>query len=428
MASTLALRLLALRERAAELAEILQRWPWRDTLSTLAQRFREDRLGLTASSLTFTTTIALVPLMTVTLALFNAFPVFGPFRRALENQFLQGLVPEGIAGPVLENLTRFALKANRLGTLGLVILVMTALALMLTIDRTLNGIWRVRQPRPIAQRVLVYWAAATLGPLLVGISLSMTSYLISAGQGWVSGRPGGGVGILLSGLEFLMVGGFAAALFHYVPNTTVRWAHALAGGAFVAVGLEVAKGLLGWYVGQVPGYSRVYGAFAALPLFLIWLYMVWLIVLFGAVIAAYAPSLQMRVRRLPEGPGSAFELALVLLRLLHAARASSSAQGLGAAELARRLRVDPLQLEPTLGLLVALDWIARLDEAEPPRYVLLVDPARTPGEPLIAQTLLAPGEASAAFRQAAGFERMSLAELIGRSPVPQDTASGNSGR
>lgn len=427
MASTLALRLLALRERAAELAEILQRWPWRDTLSTLAQRFREDRLGLTASSLTFTTTIALVPLMTVTLALFNAFPVFGPFRRALESQFLQGLVPEGIAEPVLKNLTSFALKANRLGTLGLVILVATALSLMLTIDRTLNGIWRVRQPRPIAQRVLVYWAAATLGPLLVGISLSFTSFVIAAGQDWVSGRPGGGVGFLLSGLEFLMVGGFAAALFHYVPNTSVRWAHAVAGGAFVAVGLELAKGLLGWYVGQVPGYTRVYGAFAALPIFLIWLYMVWLIVLFGAVIAAYAPSLQMRVRRLPEGPGSAFELALVVLRMLDAARGPATSQGLGAAELARRLRLDPLQLEPTLGQLVALDWIARLDEAEPPRYVLLVDPERTPAAALIAQTLLGPGETSAAFRRAAGLDRLHLADLIGRRPVPQEDPAGNPG-
>ncbi len=427
MASPLALRLLALRERAAGLAEILQRWPWRDTLATLAQRFREDRLGLTASSLTFTTTIALVPLMTVTLALFNAFPVFGPFRRALENQFLQGLVPEGIAGPVLENLTKFALKANRLGTLGLVILVMTALSLMLTIDRTLNALWRVRQPRPIAQRVLVYWAAATLGPLLVGISLSLTSYLIAAGQDWVSVRPAGGVGVLLAGLEFLMVGGFAAALFHYVPNTSVRWAHALAGGAFVAVGLEVAKGLLGWYVGQVPGYTRVYGAFAALPIFLIWLYMVWLIVLFGAVIAAYAPSLQMRVRRLPEGPGSAFELALMVLRLLDAARGPAASHGLDAATLARRLRLDPLQLEPTLGLLVTLDWIARLDEAEPPRYVLLVDPARTPAAPLIAQTLLGRGEASAAFRRAAGLDRLSLAELIGTGALPQEDPAGNPG-
>lgn len=415
MTSTLAARLALWRGRLAQAAETLQRWPWRDTLATLAQRFREDRLGLTASSLTFTTTIALVPLMTVTLALFNAFPVFGSFRRTLESQFIAGLFPEGIAEPVLKNLTSFALKANRLGALGLVILVITALSLMLTIDRTLNALWRVRQPRPIAQRVLVYWAAATLGPLLLAISLSLTSYALSASRGWVEALPGG-LGLLLATLEMLLVAGFAAALFHYVPNTTVRWAHACAGGAFVALGLEAAKAALGWYVAQVPGYTRVYGAFATLPIFLIWLYLVWLIVLFGAVIAAYAPSLQMRVRRLPEGPGSSYELAILVLRQLAAARAGGTGpagpHGRSAAELAAGQRIDPLQLEPVLGLLVALDWIARLDEAEPPRYVLLAEPAQTPAAPLMAQTLLGSGEPSDALWQAAGLDRLSLAQLL----------------
>ena len=135
--------------------EALRRWPWLDTLRVLRQRFREDRLGLTAGSLTFTTLIALVPLVTVMLAVFTAFPMFSSFQVALEKYFLQNLVPDGIAKPVLRELTRFATKANQLGAAGLVILGATALALMLTIDRTLNAIWRVRRARPFAQRILV---------------------------------------------------------------------------------------------------------------------------------------------------------------------------------------------------------------------------------------------------------------------------------
>ena len=126
-------------DQLATLLQTLRTWPWFDTARTLRQRFREDRLGITASSLTFTTLIALVPLVTVMLALFSAFPMFAKFQGALQQYFLQSLVPDGIAKPVLGALTQFAAKANRLGSAGLVVLLVTALALMLTIDRTLNA-------------------------------------------------------------------------------------------------------------------------------------------------------------------------------------------------------------------------------------------------------------------------------------------------
>ncbi len=158
-----------------EALQTLRRWPWFETLRTLRQRFREDHLSLAASSLTFTTLIALVPLVTLMLAVFTAFPIFSSFQGALEKYFLQALVPDTIARPVLRALTQFAANASRLGGAGLLLFVTTAIALMLTIDRTLNAIWRVRQPRPLAQRVLLYWAALTLGPLVLGVSLSATS-------------------------------------------------------------------------------------------------------------------------------------------------------------------------------------------------------------------------------------------------------------
>lgn len=397
------------RLRAARLLQALQDWPWLETLRTLRLRFREDRLGLTAGSLTFTTLISLVPLVTVALALFSAFPMFASFQDALQKYFLQSLVPDGIAKPVLNALTQFAGKANRLGTAGLVLLVLTAIALMLTIDRTLNAIWRVRTPRPIAQRVLVYWAAITLGPLVLGVSLSATSYALSASRGLVGALPGG-VSLLLGAIEFVLLVGGVAGLFRYVPNTQVRWRHALAGGLFVAVGFDVAQRLLGWYLRSVPTYAVVYGAFATVPIFLVWLYLGWVIVLLGAVIAAYAPSLQMRVVRWPDTPGARLRLAVAVLKELGAAR-EQDARGRSLMEIAESLRTDPLQVEPILDLLVALDWAGRLDEAGDARHVLLCDPATTKAEPLLMQLMLDPGTALQPFWRRAGFDTLTLQEL-----------------
>ena len=398
------------RSRVAELSQTLQTWPWLDTARTLRERFREDRLGLTASSLTFTTLIALVPLVTVMLAVFSAFPMFSRFQGALEKYFLQSLVPDGIAKPVLAALTQFATKATGLGSLGLVVLVLTALALMLTIDRALNAIWRVRRPRSIAQRVLVYWAALTLGPLLLGISLSLTATVLTASRGVIGVLPGG-LSLLLNTIEFALLAGGMAGLYHYVPNTDVRWRHAIAGGVFVAIGVELAKRGLAWYVSAMPAYSTVYGAFATVPIFLLWLYVGWVIVLWGAVIAAYAPSLSMHITRRPATPGYRFTLALAVIREL--ARVKQGPQrGLTLAELAAAIATDPLQVEPSIEALQALDWVARLDEGTGQRLVLLVDPANTPARLLIDDMLLQPSAAARGFRERAGIERLMLGELI----------------
>jgi membrane protein len=401
---------LRLRERLRLSLRSLRRWPWIDTLRTLRQRFRDDRLGLTASSLTFTTTMALVPLMTVTFAIFTAFPMFGSFRKALEAYLVQNLVPEMIAKPVLATLTQFALKANRLGTVGLVVLVFTAVALMLTIDRTLNAIWRVRRPRPLAQRVLIYWAVATLGPLLLGVSLSLASYALSASKGLVNAMPGG-VALALDAAEFLMMVSGFAALFHFVPNTQVRWAHAFAGGLFVAAGFDLTRRALAWYLGAIPSFSTIYGTFATVPILLLWIYLGWVIVLLGAVITAYAPSLQMQVVRRPPAAGERFELALLLLRALHGARAAGL-RGLTVTDLAASLSVDPLHLEPQLDILQNLDWIGRLEENGGQRLVLLVDPDSTAAAPLLDALLIVRRADTESLWRHAGLQQLVLAQLI----------------
>jgi membrane protein len=389
---------------------VLRQWPWRETLLTLRQRFREDRLGVTAGSLTFTTTIALVPIITVTFAVFTAFPMFASFRRALETYLLQNLVPDLIAKPVLQQLSLFAAKASRVGTVGVVFLAITAIALLLTIDRALNAIWRVRQPRPIAQRVLVYWAAATLGPLMLGVSLTLTSYALSSSKGFVDAMPGG-VALLFDIGEFALMVAGVAALFRFVPNTQVRWAHALSGGLFVAVGFDLAKRVLAWYFSLAPLYTTIYGAFATVPILLIWIYSGWVIVLLGAVVAAYAPSLQMRVVRLANQPGFRFTLALTLLRALEAARRDER-RGLTVAELAEQLRIDPLQIDPVLEALQQLDWVGRLEESGEPRQVLLIEAADTPLEPLVTRLLLARQPGNASLFAATGLSATTLAAAL----------------
>ncbi len=400
----------AFRQHVSPLLQTFQTWPWRDTLTTLRLRFREDRLGLTAGSLTFTTVISLVPLVTVMLWIFSASPLFSTFEDALQRYFLQTLVPPNIAKPVLTALTQFAGKAARLGTVGLIFLALAALALMLTIDRTLNAIWRVATPRPIAQRVLVYWAAGTLGPLVLGASLSLTSYAISASQGLVSVMPRG-VKLLLGTMEFSLLAATLAGLFHYVPNAHVRWPHAITGGLCAAAGFEIAKKLLGWYLTLVPTYSVMYGAFATVPILLIWIYLGWVIVLLGAVIAAYAPSLQSRVKRWPDGPGSSFQLALAVLTELARAHALN-VRGLSASELSDTLRIDPLQTEPILGALVAFDWVGRLNELNDPRFVLLCDLSRTRARPLLTQFLIDPATSSRGMWRRAGFDTVTVQELL----------------
>lgn len=393
----------------------LQNWPWRLTVHSLRERFREGRLGLTAGSLTFTTLISLVPLLTVMLALFTAFPMFASFQVALEKYFLKSLIPDTIARPVLGALTQFASKASRLGTVGLVALGLSALALMLTIDRTLNQIWRVKRPRPIAQRVLVYWAAVTLGPILLGGSLALTSYAITTGHELVSTLPVS-LSLLFSTAQFLFLSFGVASLFHYVPNTDVRWRHALLGGVFVTVGFSLAKAGLAWYVKQVPTFSTLYGAFATVPIFLVWLYLGWVIVLLGALLAANAPSLSSGMLRRPETPGLSLELSLGVLRELRDSQARGEG-GLTSLMLARRLRVDPLQLEPVLDQLLDLDWLGRLEEEGAQRLVLLCLPQETPAQALLKATLAERTPGLAPLWARSGWECVSLAELLDAQPA-----------
>ncbi len=391
----------------------LSHFPWRDTAITLRKRFRDDHMGLTASSLTFTTSIALVPFFTVALAIFTAFPMFAKLQGSLQVWLVESLIPDNISRQVLGYLTQFSRQASKLGVAGLAVLVVTAVAMIFTIDRTFNGIWRVRNPRPFAQRVLIYWAAVTLGPAFLGASLAATSYVLPFARNGMAG-PSDVLQLLLDSLEFVALAGGMAALYHYMPNTYVKWAHAWSGGVFVAVGIAVAKKILAFYLSMVPTYSVVYGAFATLPILLVWIYVAWIIVLMGAVIAAYLPSLLAGVARRASAHGWRFQLALELLQQLDATRASMP-RGQLASALAQHLRVDLLELEQSLKALIRLHWIGQLADAEgdnEARYVLLVDPDRTLLEPLVDELLLDKTDATGKLWARAGWAETRLREVL----------------
>ena len=394
----------------------LSHFPWHDTLLMLRNRFREDHMGLTASSLTFTTSIALVPFFTVALAVFTAFPMFSKMQGALEGWLIDSLIPDNIARQVLGYLTQFSKQANKLGVAGLGILLVTAIALILTIDRTLNGIWRVKKPRPFTQRVLIYWSAITLGPILLGASLALTASVVVATSGLVGTLPFS-LRFLLGTFQLLLISAGLAALYRYVPNTYVKWTHAWVGGIFAAAGIELAKKALGLYLSNVPTYSMIYGAFATLPILLVWIYVAWVIVLMGAVIAAYLPSLLAGVAKRGGGHGWQFQLAVEVLQRLNSVRATNN-RGCSASSLALALQVDVLQLVPVLEKLTEFDWIGQLmpnadtGVDEESNYILLADPDQTLLEPLMQQLLLDKTDSTLPLWRQARWSDLKLGQIL----------------
>ncbi|MCL6556428.1 MAG: YihY family inner membrane protein [Burkholderiales bacterium] len=258
-------------------------------LRFVLRRFLRDRCPQTAAALAYTTLLALVPLITVALAVLAAFPVFGELMTALKVFLLTHMVPE-IAGRIITvYMVQFSEKASRLTLVGLFLLVLTALLLMHAIEEAFNTIWRVAKPRPLVQRFLSYWAVLTTGPLLLGASLSVTSYLASLSLGYASQIPWLGVHLLRPLPALLMALAFAL-LYTLVPNRTVAFRHAVVGGLAAGIGFQVMQSAFTWYVTHFPTFRLVYGAFAALPIFLVWLYASWLVVLLGATLTAALPA------------------------------------------------------------------------------------------------------------------------------------------
>jgi membrane protein len=254
-------------------------------LSTIAARFKQDRCADMASTLTFTTLLSLVPLITIMLTVFSAFPQFADFAANAKNIILANMLPETGGKIISRYMQQFAENAARLTAVGSVFLAITSMLMIYNIDHAFNTIWRVSRQRTLVQRVLVYWAVLTLAPLLLGGSLSMTSWLISMSVG-NPGELSMIVVVMLKLIPLILATLAFAFLFRVVPNRFVPMRHAFIGGAVSALAFEAMSRAFALYIAHFPTYKLVYGAFASIPIFLLWIYLSWLTVLLGAVLTA----------------------------------------------------------------------------------------------------------------------------------------------
>ena len=267
---------------------------WRDFAQlclAVVRRFHEDRSSQAAGSLTYATLLALVPLLTVALSVSTAFPVFDKLLGALQDFVIDNFLPDAPGLDMFaEQLNDFTEHAARLRAIGLAVLGVSALMMMHTIDDSLNRIFRVARARHLAARIAMYIAVLALGPVLIGASVSMTSFLVGASLGalnldWLTEAA-------LRFLPFVLTCAAFTLLYILVPNRKVAAGHAAIGGFFAGTVFEVAKRGFALYVSNFPSYALIYGTFATLLLFLVWMYVSWLVVLGGATLTAMLPDLR----------------------------------------------------------------------------------------------------------------------------------------
>jgi membrane protein len=321
------------------------------------RRFNQDRCLQIASTLTFTTLLALVPLVAITLALMAAFPVFSGLGEQIHAFLLANMLPEKAGKVITGYIDEFSGRAGRLTALGTAVLAVAAFMMMFTIEAAFNSIWRVSRPRPLAQRILIYWATLTLGPVLIGASLSMTSYIVGASLGLSGQIPSAGSAVLGLVPPYVLTCAAFTLLYYIVPNRAVRPRHALIGGLVAALAFEIMKRSFALYIAQFPTYTFVYGAFAVIPIFLLWIYLSWVVIVIGALIAALAPDFAALREAAKRPSGSGFEEVLALLLVL--ARAQQGPELLGLGQIAGRASLTGDRTESHLERMVARGWVTR---------------------------------------------------------------------
>jgi membrane protein len=267
------------------------------TLTRLTiERVKKERLPQVAGSLAFTTLLSIVPVLSASFALFARFPSFHRFKDALQDFLLSRLLPVDIARTVLKYLNQFAANASGLSWIGSLFLLGAAVALLLTVENALNQMWQVKKNRPFFKRVGLYLLMLAVGPPVLGLSLWATSYLLGASMGLIGPLPRSLAFVL--DLGPLLLGAMAmTSLFYFVPNTAVRLGDAIAGGLIASVAFELGKRGFTAYLVKVPTYKALYGAFAALPMFLLWVYFSWLVTLIAAMVTANLALARRRAAR-----------------------------------------------------------------------------------------------------------------------------------
>lgn len=303
---------------------------WRAFFRYLWHRFWDDNCFQYAGALSYTTVFAMVPLTVTVFGILSAFPVFTVWSERLRSYVFTHFVPA--AGEAIEGyLTGFAANASSLTGVGILFLIASALLMMYSIEDAFNRIFRVTRPRRPVSRFVVYWTVLSLGPLLVVAGLAVSTYLFAVPLIVEIDRDYGLTSRLLVLVPALVTWMALTLSYAVVPNTEVRWRHAAFGALMATILFELGKRGFALYLTNVPSYQRIYGAFAVLPIFLIWVYLSWNIVLLGASLAAVLSAFRYHPeeRKLPTG----HEFAAIL-RLLDAL---SKAHGEG-----RGLKLDPL--------------------------------------------------------------------------------------
>ncbi|HEU0231165.1 MAG TPA: YihY family inner membrane protein [Burkholderiaceae bacterium] len=357
-------------------AASIGKWPKNigKVLRFSARRAAEKELPQVAASLTFTTVLAIVPLLAIVLALFTAFPLFDEFRLALENFLTANLMPPTVSLNVMGYLSQFATQASRLTVIGFLFLLVTSLMLMATVEKAFNRIWHVTRRPPLRRRMLVYWAILSLGPVLAGASLWATSYVARKSFGHVT-EISTSAGFALSLIPLVITGIGFAALFVGVPNRRIAWRDAFVGGFCTAIALSAMKTGFAYYLIRFPSYTVIYGTFATLPIFLLWIYLSWLAILFGAMITATLPLLRLRLWEESRQAGAPFIDAIKVLTLLRDAR-HGAPPGHGLRFLCQHLRMHQDELLSVLAALEHLGLVVVVQERNDERWVLACDPAQ----------------------------------------------------
>ena len=243
-------------------------------------RFQQDRLTVTAGYLAYVTLLSLVPMIAVVFGMMSAFPVFQSLKQEMEQFVYHNFVPT--AGDMLkEYIDGFVANATNTTAVGIGALVVVALMLISAIDKNLNYIWRSTQSRPLAQAFAMYWMILTLGPVLIGASIAISSYIFSLRLFGAESLFGIGY-LLLRGLPFLFSVLTFLLVYTVVPNCKVRLIHAFIGALLAATLFELAKRGFAIYITNFPSYQAIYGALATIPILFVWVYLSWLVVLFGA--------------------------------------------------------------------------------------------------------------------------------------------------
>lgn len=338
----------------------------------LWRRFFEDECLKTAVVLSYVTLLAIVPLSAVGLAVVSAFPVFDTLSTELQVFIFRNFVPT--AGETVQRyVTEFAEHVSRLSVVGVAFLLLTSVYLVAQIEHEFNRIWRVREPRSLANRLVVYWATLTVGPFLVGGSVVASSYLVSLPLLASATDSLGGRRLLLELVLFAITALAFTLSYIVVPNTAVPRLAAVSGGVLAAMLFEITKWGFTLYVTGFPAYRVIYGALATIPIFLIWICLSWVVILLGAsftaALGSFRPEAQLR------GWSERQELVLLYRLVGHLWQAQCA----GEARSFRELRaLEPAATETQLDrLLQTLEDAQLAGRQDSDRWLLVRDPAET---------------------------------------------------